>query len=44
MRIGVGNFRDANYPDFGDTSQHRGTIGLFYTLLGNERFGAVKWK
>jgi len=40
----LGNFRDANYPDFGDTSQHRGTIGLFYTLLGNERFGAVRWK
>jgi hypothetical protein len=36
----LGNFRDAFYPDGGDSSQRRGTIGLFYTLLGNERFGA----
>jgi hypothetical protein len=40
----LGNFRDAFHPDTGDTSQHRATIGLFYTLLGNERFGAVNWK
>jgi hypothetical protein len=40
----LGNFRDAFYPDTGDSSQHRGTIGLFYTLLGNERFGAVSWR
>jgi hypothetical protein len=40
----LGNFRDAFYPDTGDSSQRRATIGLFYTLLGNERFGAVSWK
>ena len=40
----LGNFRDAHYPDTGDTSQRRATIGIFYTLLGNERFGAVKWR
>ena len=40
----LGNFRDAFYPDAGDSSQRRATIGIFYTLLGNERFGAVKWK
>jgi hypothetical protein len=40
----LGNFRDAFYPDTGDSSQRRATIGIFYTLLGNERFGAVKWK
>ena len=40
----LGNFRDAYYPDTGDSSQHRGTIGIFYTLLGSERFGAVDWR
>ena len=38
----LGNFRNAYYPDAGDRSQRRATVGLFYTLLGNERFGAVK--
>jgi len=40
----LGNFRDAHYPDSGDNKQRRATIGLFYTLLGNERFGAVDWR
>jgi len=40
----LGNFRDASYPDTGEKSQHRGTIGIFYTLLGSERFGAVDWR
>jgi hypothetical protein len=40
----LGNFRDAYYPGAGDTSQRRGTVGLFYTLLGSERFGAVDWR
>jgi hypothetical protein len=38
------NRRDAFYPDFGESSQTRGTIGIFYTLLGHERFGAVDWR
>jgi hypothetical protein len=38
------NRRDAFYPDVGDNSQTRGTIGIFYTLLGHERFGAVDWR
>jgi hypothetical protein len=38
------NRRDATYPDLGDRSQTRGTVGLFYTLLGHDRFGAVDWK
>ena len=38
------NRRDAFYPDFGDSSQTRGTIGIFYTFLGHERFGAVDWR
>ena len=28
----------------GDRSQLRGTVGIFYTLLGRERFGAVDWQ
>ena len=40
----LGNFRDAYYPGAGDTSQRRGTVGIFYTLLGSERFGAVNWR
>jgi len=37
------NRRDAFYPDVGDSSQTRGTIGLYYTFLGLDRFGAVEW-
>jgi hypothetical protein len=35
--------RDARYPDLGERDQERGTIGIFYTLLGHDRFGAVDW-
>jgi hypothetical protein len=35
--------RDANYPVIGDRSQTRGTLGIFYTLLGHDRFGAMDW-
>jgi hypothetical protein len=35
--------RDATYPGLGDRTQSRATIGLFYTLLGHDRFGAVDW-
>jgi hypothetical protein len=35
------NRRDASYPDVGDSSQTRGTIGLYYTWLGHDRFGFV---
>jgi hypothetical protein len=38
------NRRDASYPDLGDRSQTRGTFGIFYTLLGHDRFGAVEWR
>ena len=38
------NRRDASYPIVGDSSQTRGTIGIFYTFLGHERFGAVDWR
>jgi hypothetical protein len=36
--------RDTSSPDFGDRSQSSGTIGLFYTFLGNDGFGAVDWR
>jgi hypothetical protein len=36
--------RDAEYPDLGDRTQSRGTIGIFYTLLGQERFGSQSWE
>ena len=35
--------RDASYPVIGDRSQTRGTLGIFYTLLGHDRFGAMDW-
>ena len=38
------NHRDAQYPDLGDRSQTRGTVGVFYTLLGEEHFGALGCK
>lgn len=36
--------RDAGFPDLGDRTQTRGTVGVFYTLLGHDRFGAVDWR
>ena len=40
----LGNRRDANYPDTGQITQRRETIGVFYTLLGHDRFGRVEPK
>jgi hypothetical protein len=28
----------------GDSSQTRGTVGIFYTYLGHQRFGFVPWE
>jgi hypothetical protein len=36
--------RDATFPDLGDRTQSRATIGIFYTLLGHDRFGATEWR
>jgi hypothetical protein len=36
--------RDATYPDIGDRDQVRGTLGLFYSFLGSDRFGATEWR
>ena len=38
------NRRDATFPDLGDRSQTRGTFGIFYTLLGHERFSVTEWR
>lgn len=38
------NRRSAEYPELGDRFQSRGTVGIFYTLLGREHFGRVDWK
>jgi hypothetical protein len=36
------NQRDAAFPDLGDVAQRRATVGLFYTYLGHDLFGAEK--
>jgi len=36
--------RDSSYFSVGDRSQTRGTVGIYYTLLGHDRFGAVDWR
>lgn len=38
------NRRDAQYPVIGDRTQTRATLGIFYTLLGHDRFGAYDWR
>ena len=35
--------RDSRIPSGADMSQTRGTIGVFYTLLGRDRFANVNW-
>jgi hypothetical protein len=34
--------RDAFFPEVGSRTQMRGTLGVFYTLLGHDRFGSVR--
>ena len=34
--------RDAHFPGGTDRTQLRGTLGVFYTLLGHDRFGSVR--
>jgi hypothetical protein len=38
------NHRDASYPDHNNISQTTGTVGIFYTYLGHDGFGAVDWR
>ena len=40
----LGNRRDASFPDLGTRRQSRGTIGLFYTFMGQDGFGNVDWR
>jgi Domain of unknown function (DUF3943) len=40
----VVSHREASYPDLGERHQTLGTVWLFYTLLGNTRFGTVEWR
>jgi hypothetical protein len=37
------NRRDATFPGLADATQTRATLGIFYTLLGHERFGSASW-
>lgn len=39
----LGNRRDAYFPDIGTRRQVRSTIGIFYTILGQDGFGNVDW-
>jgi hypothetical protein len=36
--------RDATFPDLGDRTQSRATIGIYYTYLGDHGFGATDWR
>jgi hypothetical protein len=38
------NRRDASYSTLGERAQTLATVGIFWTVLGNERFGAVDWR
>ena len=38
------NRRDASYPLLGDSMQERATVGIFYSYVGHDRFGAVDWR
>lgn len=39
----LGNRRDASYPGAPSIAQSRGTVGLFYTYMGEDGFGHVNW-
>ncbi len=36
--------RSASYPAIGSRRQTLGTVGIYYTLLSQQRFGAVDWR
>ena len=40
----LANRRDSDYPDIGGLRQQRQTVGIFYTFLGRDRFGASEWR
>jgi len=40
----LGNRRDARFQNPGTQGQTQVTVGIFYTLLGQDRFGTVDWR
>jgi hypothetical protein len=40
----LGNRRDASFDGGPSGRQARSTVGIFYTLLGQDRFGGVDWR
>jgi hypothetical protein len=40
----LGNRRDASFAGAPNGRQVRNTVGVFYTLLGQDRFGSVDWR
>jgi len=40
----LGNRRDARFANPGTQRQTQVTVGIFYTLLGQDRFGTVDWR
>ena len=40
----IWSHRDASFSGGNDFTQTRGTIGLFYTLLGADNFGSLDWR
>ena len=40
----LGNRRDAHFVNPGTQEQTQVTVGIFYTLLGQDRFGTVDWR
>jgi hypothetical protein len=40
----IATLRNAKYPDRADTHQTAGSVGLVYTLLNDDEFGAVEWR
>jgi len=40
----LGNRRDATFSTLGSSRQTQVTVGIFYALLGQDRFGAVDWR
>ena len=40
----LANRRDASFAGSGTRRQTQVTLGIFYTLLGQDRFGAVDWR
>lgn len=38
------NQRDATFPVLGDKKQVTGTLGVYYTMLGQDGLGAIDWR